>query len=190
MAILKFRVYLEEEDSIYRDISIHHTHHFTLLHNTILTSYEFDNKHQATFYRSNDNWQRGKEITLEKYEKEYAAEPLLMNETTIGSQIFNTTQKFIYQYDFNKSWIFLVELINVAKEEVNIANYPLINRKEGLPPSQYGTKGLTGTNKLTEVEEKYDLSKLIEGFNTKDDDGNEIISEEDLNDLPEVEGEV
>ncbi len=185
MAILKFRVYLQEEDSIYRDISIHHTQNFMQLHSTILTSFEFDNKHQATFYRSNDTWQRGKEITFEKYEKEYVAEPLLMADTAISTQIFSTTQKFVYHYDFTKNWIFLIELISVSKEESKIENYPLVNRKEGLPPSQYGTKGLTGTNKLTDVEEKYDLNTLMEGFNTKDDDGNEILGDDDLTGLTE-----
>jgi Plasmid pRiA4b ORF-3-like protein len=189
MAILKFRVYLQEEDSIYRDISLHHTQKFSQLHSTILLAFEFDNKHQATFYRSNDNWQRGKEITFEKYDKEYVAEPLLMTETAVSTQIFSTTQKFVYQYDFTKNWIFLVELIEVSKEEVNINNYPVVNRKEGLPPSQYGTKGLTGTNKLTDVEEKYDLNTVMEGFNTKDDDGNELLGEED-GDIAESSDEI
>jgi Plasmid pRiA4b ORF-3-like protein len=172
MALLKFRIYFEEDDSIYRDIAIHHKQDFTAFHTSILTAFEFDNKHQATFYRSNDTWQRGKEITLDKYDKEYVAEPLLMKDTAIGTQIFTTTQKFIYQYDFAKNWIFLIELISVSKEEVNPANYPLVVRKEGLPPSQYGTKGLMGTNKITEVEEKYDLNALLEGgFGTEGEEG-------------------
>jgi hypothetical protein len=177
MAILKFRVYFEEDDSIYRDISVHHKQSFVLLHNIILTAFEFDNKHQATFYRSNDNWQRGKEITFEKYDKEYVVEPLLMNDTAIGTQLFSTTQRFIYQYDFTKNWIFLLELISVSKEETNPDNFPIVIRKEGIPPSQYGTKGLTGTNKLTEVEEKYDLSALVDGFSAKDDEGADIAEE-------------
>src|SRR3954471_3359061 len=117
MAILKFRAYLEEDDSVYRDIVIKHTQTFKDLHFAILKSYEFDNKHQATFYRSNDNWQRGREISFEKYDKEYRAEPLLMDATTIGSEIKDTNQKFVYVYDFAKLWTFLVELINVTKEE-------------------------------------------------------------------------
>ena len=70
MAILKFRIYLEEDDSVYRDVAIRHTQSFFELHEAILRAYEFDNKHKATFYRSNDHWLRGKEISLEKYEKE------------------------------------------------------------------------------------------------------------------------
>src|SRR3982751_4549163 len=83
MAVLKFRIYFEEDDSIYRDVAIKHTQTFLQLHQVILKSYEFDSKHQATFYRSNDNWQRGREITFEKYDRNYKVSPLLMNETTI-----------------------------------------------------------------------------------------------------------
>jgi hypothetical protein len=163
MAILKFRVYFEEDDSIYRDVAIRHTQSFTNLHSAILKAYEFDSKHQATFYRSNDNWQRGREITLEKYDRKYQVPPLLMDETTIGSEIRDPNQKFIYVYDFTKNWSFLVELINVSKEESSKLEYPAVIRKEGIGPSQYGVKGLVG-DKLTEVEEKYDLGRGAEGF--------------------------
>ena len=157
MAILRFRIYWEDDDSIYRDIVIKHSHSFSDLHHEILRCFEFDNKHKATFFRSNDKWQRGKEITLEKYDKKYVAEPLIMSETTIGSEIKDTNQKFIYVYDFNKNWTFLVELINVNKEENIKLSYPACARSEGIGPSQYGTKGLI-SEKLAEIEEKYDLN--------------------------------
>jgi len=160
---LKFRIYLEEDDSVYRDVVIRHTQSFYDLHETILKAFEFDNKHQATFYRSNDNWQRGREITLDKYERPYKAPPLLMKDTTIGSEIKDPNQKFIYVYDFTKNWAFLVELINVSKEENPKITYPSMIRKEGIGPSQYGTKSLLG-ERFTDVEEKYDLTKGAEGF--------------------------
>jgi hypothetical protein len=163
MAILRFRIYLEEDESVYRDVSIRHTQSFLDLHEAILRAYEFDNKHKATFYRSNDHWQRGREISLEQYDKEYKAPPLLMNDTTIGSEIRNPNQKFIYQYDFNKNWTFLVELINVSKEENPKISYPSTMRTEGIAPSQYGTKGLLG-EKFADVEEKYDLTQGADGF--------------------------
>ncbi len=157
MAILRFRIYWEDDDSIYRDIGIKHSQNFFDLHEAILRCYEFDSKHKATFFRSNDKWQRGKELTLEKYDKTYSAPPLLMNETLIGSEIRDTNQKFIYVYDFNKNWTFMVELINVNKEESSKISYPSCLRSEGIAPSQYGTKGLI-SEKLAEIEEKYDLN--------------------------------
>ncbi|RZK44632.1 MAG: hypothetical protein EOO94_05015, partial [Pedobacter sp.] len=106
MAILKFRVYFEEDDSIYRDIAIKHTQNFLQLHQAILKSYEFDSKHAATFARSNDSWLRGREISLEKYDRVYKAPPLIMEETTIGSEIKDPNQRFTYHYDFARNWHF------------------------------------------------------------------------------------
>lgn len=180
MAILRFRVYWEEDDSTYRDIAIRHTQSFLALHSAILKSYEFDSKHKATFYRSNDNWQRGREISLEKYDKLYKVEPLLMEATAIGAEIKDPNQKFIYTYDFNKNWVFLVELINVDKEENKKLDYPCCVRTEGIAPSQYGTKGLVDS-RLAEVEEKYDLQPdaMREGFGHEGDEEDSTGDEEE-----------
>ncbi len=166
MAILKFRIYLEEDDAVYRDIVIRHTQNFDELHFAILKSYEFDSKHKATFYRSNDHWQRGREISFERYDKPYVVEPLIMSEVGIGTEIKDTNQKFIYEYDFEKHWLFLVELINVSKEESSKTVYPSTSRTEGIGPQQYGTKSLLG-DKFADIEEKYDLAEAAEGFGTE-----------------------
>lgn len=163
MAILKFRVYLEEDESIYRDILIKHTHTFFDLFTTIMSSWDFDTKHQATFYRSNDKWQRGREITLEAYDKNYQAPPLLMKDTKLASEITHTNQRFIFVYDFAKNWTFLVELIKVVKDENPRLTYPSVSRKEGIGPQQYGTRGMLGP-RFADVEEKYDLQEGAEGF--------------------------
>lgn len=170
MAILRFRVYFEEDDSIYRDIAIRHTQSFQDLHVTILKSFEFDSKHQSTFFRSNDNWQRGREITMEKYPKAYKVDPLIMADTTIGSEIREPNQKFVYVYDFTRNWTFLVELINVSKEENPKLTYPYAVRAEGIAPSQYGTKSILG-DKFVDVEEKYDLTAAAEGFGEEGEEG-------------------
>lgn len=172
MAILKFRVYLEEDETIYRDIVIRHTQNFFDLHQAILKSYEFDSKHQATFYRSNDNWLRGREISLEKYDKAYSAEPLIMADVTIGSEIKDPNQKFIYIYDFAKNFTFLVELINLSKEENPKITYPSCVRVEGIGPSQYGTKGMLG-DKFADIEEKYDLTEAADGFGEEGEESGE-----------------
>ena len=181
MAILRLRVYWEEDESIYRDVVIKHAQNFSDLHYCILKGYEFDSKHKATFYRSNDSWLRGREISLEKYDdKIYKVDPLLMTEVTMGSEIKDPNQKFIYVYDFNKLWTFMVELIQVDKEENKKISYPACIRSEGIAPSQYGTKGLVDS-RLAEVEEKYDLNAaaMLEGFSEEDEDGNANENDED-----------
>lgn len=174
MAILKFRVYWEEDDAIYRDILVKHTQSFFELHTIILKAFEFDQIHAATFFRSNDIWKRGREISKEIYDKEYVAAPLLMNETAIGAEIIDTNQHFIYVYDFAKTWTFLIQLIQVIKNadaDMNL-EYPVVSRVEGVGPMQYGTKGLLGKN-FADIEEKYDLSEATDGFGEEgEEDGN------------------
>lgn len=178
MAILKFRAYWEDDESTYRDVAIKHTQTFYDLHIAILKSFEFDSKHKATFYRSNDSWQRGREISLEKYDKDYKADPLIMSEVAIGTEIKDPNQKFIYEYDFNKNWHFMVELINVDKEESAKVTYPTCVRTEGIAPSQYGTKGLVDS-RLAEMEDKYDLQPeaLKDGFGEEGEEGEQAETE-------------
>lgn len=177
MAELKFRIYLEEDDAVYRDVIVLHTQNFEDLNDIILKSYEFDSKHQSTFFRSNDHWQEGREISKEKYDKTYRAEPLIMKETVIGSEIRDTNQKFLFLYDFAKNWRFLIELIKVTKEISSKITYPAVVRTEGIGPQQYGTKSLLG-DRFIDIEEKYDLTQT-DGFG---EEGEEGESETEVND--------
>jgi len=179
MAILKFRVYWEEEDAIYRDVLVKHTQLFSDFHQIILKSFEFDQKHDATFFRSNEKWQRGREISKEVYDKAYQVAPLLMGETVIGTEIMDTNQHFIYVYDFAKNWTFLVELIQVIKnaDADMTVDYPLVARVEGVGPMQYGSKGLLG-EKFADIEEKYDLSEADDGFGEEGEEDAEASDEE------------
>ena len=186
MAFLKFRVYWEEDDAIYRDVVVKHTQNFTELNNIILKAFDFDQKHDATFFRSNDIWKRGREISKAVYEKEYVAPPLLMEETTIGSEIIDTNQHFIYLYDFVKSWTFLIELIQVIKNaDADMSlEYPIVSRIEGVGPMQYSTKGLLGKT-FADIEEKYDLSEAKEGFGEEGEDAEDGDKDEEDDDSAE-----
>ena len=183
MAVLKFRVYWEEDDAIYRDVLVKHTQNFQDLHTIILKAFEFDQKHDATFYRSNDTWQRGREISKEVYDRTYKVAPLLMAETVIGTEIIDTNQHFIYEYDFVKSWSFLIQLIQVIKnsDADMTLEYPLVSRIEGVGPMQYGTKGLLG-EKFADIEEKYDLNEGADGFGEEGEDAHASDDSDDAED--------
>lgn len=184
MAVLKFRVYIEDDSGIYRDIVIKSSQVFLELHNSILQSYGFDSKHQATFYRSNEHWQRGRQISLEKYERDYRVDPLIMADTAIGTEIKDTNQHFIYEYDFDKSWIFQIELIGINKDADPRKQYPYISRTEGVGPQQYGNKNIL-SDQFIDIEEKYDLDKNADGFERE---GGEADADQDI--LPDETDEL
>ncbi len=172
MAILRFRIYWEEDDLTYRDIEIQGTQTFLEFHKAIILAYEFDGKHEASFYESNDKWQYGRELNSEVLVNKKDAPALSMTRTPVAALVSIPGQKFVYVYDPLKKWTFMIELITVSREDTYKRTYPFILRKEGIAPAQYGIKGVN-PNKLMEIEEKYDLGaeEMAEGFGTDGDEG-------------------
>lgn len=176
MTILRFRVFWEDDDQTYRDIEIAGNQTFLDFHKTILQAYEFDGKHPASFYESNDKWQRGRELNSEVLVNKKDAPALSMLKTPVSALVSLPDQKFVYVYDPVKKWTFMAELIGVSKEETARRTYPFILRKEGVAPAQYGIKGVN-PDKIMEIEEKYDLGveEMAEGFG---DEGEESGSDD------------
>lgn len=179
MPLLRFRVYWEEDDQVYRDIEIRPSQTFLEFHKAINAAYEFDGKHQASFFESNDRWQRGRELNSEVLVNKKDAPALSMMRTPVSALVAKPDQRFVYTYDPAKHWTFLVELIGVSRDEDSRRTYPFILRKEGMSPVQYGIKG-AGKDKLMEVEEKYDLGadEMAEGFGNEGEEGTEAPSED------------
>ncbi len=168
MTILRFRVYWEDDDQVYRDIEIQGSQTFMDLHQAILKAYEFDGKHTASFYESDDKWNYGRELNSEVLLNKKDAPALSMVKTPVSALVNLPDKKFMYVYDPAKKWTFQVELIGVSKEEVYKRVYPFVLRKEGIAPAQYGIKGVNA-DKLMEIEEKYDLGaeEMAEGFGSE-----------------------
>lgn len=167
MSLLKFRVYWEDDDLIYRDIEILSGQTFLDLHYAIIKAYEFDGKHTALFYESNDKWQRARALSSEVMVNKKDAPALSMAKTPVSALVSVPDQKFVYVYDPARNWTFLVELIGVSRDEDMRKVYPLCSRKEGMAPGQYKLGG--GKDLLMEIEEKYDLGadEMAEGFSSE-----------------------
>ncbi len=180
MAILRFRIYWEEDDLTYRDIEIQGSQTFWEFHKSIIQAYEFDGKHTASFYESDDKWKYGRELNSEVLVNKKDAPALSMVKTPVSALVSLPGQKFIYTYDPARKWTFLIELTSVSKEETYKRVYPFVLRKEGVAPAQYGIKGVN-PNKLMEIEEKYDLGaeEMAEGFGSLSDSGVEESSSEE-----------
>src|SRR5665213_423330 len=135
MAVYKFRVTFEEYDDVQRDIEIRSTQTFEDLHNCIQEAIKFDNKQDASFYMSDDNWMKGQEITLNKDSKKDIP---LMKKSRLCDFIIDPHQKIYYVYDFEKNWTFFVELIKIIVNEDAKVVYPRCIKATLEPPKQYG----------------------------------------------------
>jgi hypothetical protein len=119
---LKFRVLLDSEknEEIFRDILVSDTDNFESFFQAIVKSFNFSGKEMASFYVSNDSWDKGHEISLldMSYGDDSVDSPsAVMKQVVIKDFISEPDQKFILVYDFIKMWIFLVELIGYERNE-------------------------------------------------------------------------
>lgn len=121
MAGLKFRVLLdtEKDEEIFRDILISDTDNFESFYKAIISSFRFQGLEMASFYVSNDSWDKGHEINLMDMtygDDDMDAIPNIMKDAIMKDFLEEPDQKFILVYDFMRMWIFLIELIGYDKE--------------------------------------------------------------------------
>jgi hypothetical protein len=144
MAVYRFRVSIEDNDDVYRDIDIKSGQSFEELHNTIQEAFKFDKKHAASFFVSDDYWRKGLEITLRKEDLQLTPEEIkqnvdpkkLMADTKIAKHIDDPHQRFVYVFDENVQWTFLLEMMKIINEDPK-SKYPLIFKSVGTAPKQY-----------------------------------------------------
>lgn len=167
MSIYKFRVLLESnsEEPIFRDIEIKSTQNFDDLHEIIVAAYGFDNTQMASFYISDEQWNKGQEIALFDMNIEGDKNKILvMEDTLINTQINCVGAHLLYCYDFLNMQNFFIELIDLKVKEDKEAFYPRVVYSQGEAP-----KNEPNTDGMTEEEMANALLKDA-GF---DEDGSE-----------------
>jgi len=172
MAGLKFRVLLDSSSSteVFRDITIDENSSFETLYSCILKAYEFNGDQMASFYISNDNWDKGQEITL--MDMTFGEEPdptPIMSSTTIKTYIEEIDQKIILVHDFLRLWIFLLELIGV--DEV-APTKPQITLSVGTAPKEDSKKAEDNddlfTGDLEDEEDEFGFDDFDDDFSDED----------------------
>lgn len=182
MAGLKFRVLLdtEKDEEIFRDILISDTDNFESFYKAIINAFRFQGQEMASFYVSNDAWDKGHEINL--MDMSYGDEdvdglPAVMKDAIIKDFLEEPDQKFILVYDFMRMWIFLIELIGYEKEGPETPNVLLAM---GMAPPE-DSKPAENENMFAGEFEEEEEDEF--GFNDFDDD----ISDEDYSSFDDYE---
>ena len=112
--VYRFRVILDADEDVFRDIEMLQESTLEDLHNTIVQSFGFDGTEMASFYISDEKWNQGEEIhQFDMSGNDTSIK--LMNETSLDSILSEKQTKLIYVYDFLKMWTFFVELGQIAE---------------------------------------------------------------------------
>jgi len=137
MSIYRFRVNLQHEDEdIFRDVDIKLTDTLLELHYGIQEAFEFDNTQMASFYLSNDDWEKGAELTLFDMNEPGAEDIQMMHEAVLTQALGGVGDKLVYVFDFMNLWTFHVELIQDLEASEKVS-YPAVVNFVGTAPNQY-----------------------------------------------------
>lgn len=144
MAVYKFKLFIEDNEDVYREIEILSGQTFEDFHSIIQDAYKFDKKHAASFFVSDDYWRKDQEITLLKEDLELEEDEIrkgvspkkLMSTTKIAKYIDNPRQRFLYVFDPAVKWTFCIELMKILPDNPK-GNFPAITKSIGNPPKQY-----------------------------------------------------
>ena len=134
---LRLRVLVDTEgdDNVFRDIEMPANASFEEFHLAIQDQFDFDNSQMASFYESDDEWERGEEIMLMDMSMNDKQEVRLMRDTLIGEVLNSAEDKMLYIFDFLVMWTFFVEVVSVGKFSEDV-EYPNILLSVGDSPDQ------------------------------------------------------
>lgn len=204
MAVYKFKIVIEDNDDIYREIEILSGQTFEDFHYAIQEAFKFDKKHTASFFTSDDYWRKEQEITLHKENLELDEDEIrkgvppkkLMSATKIAKYIESPRQRFVYVFDPVAKWTFCIELMKILPDNPK-GNYPTCVKSIGNAPKQYKSTtapkiealdplaALLGGGALHNEPDANDESEIYKAIKN-DTNG---IDEGDLNHLEGEEGE-
>jgi len=171
---LKFRILLDSDakTEVFRDIVLSASDNFETFYQTIIQAFGLKGDQMASFYVSNDSWDKGHEINLMdmSYDDDDLDQPAnVMSKAVLKDFIQAPDQKFILIYDFLAMQLFLIELIEALPEApqqpaivLSIGDTPA-SLHQDLPSEEVF---MAGGGALVEAED-FDEDDL--GFNDYDD---------------------
>ena len=137
MKIFTFRAISQEEDDFILEIQIRSDQTFYDLHKSFQKELNYDKSQMASFYLTNDKWEKEKEINLfDMFDDNHNGNELLkMSDTLLGDLLKKEKSKLLYVHDFFYERALFIELIKITDHVVNTFS-PERLRLEGTIPKQ------------------------------------------------------
>ncbi len=151
MAIYKLRVFLEDDENIYRDIEVKQNQSFSLLQPVINEAFGQKKNKDAIFYKSDESWKKVKKIS----------DPVT---TSIVDIVEHPHQKMIYEIPHSFFGDFYIELIDIKPNGKPKTKYPHCIKSSGLLPGQisedseeFNAEIIIDENEVEDEFEDYDI---------------------------------
>lgn len=133
--IYRFRIVSDEVDDFKREIEIDADSTFIKLRDAIDRAVGFDPVPMCSFFICEDDWEKGREITLEDMGADSSYDTYLMKDTVISDFVEDEGQRLIYVFDYLTDRSFFIELKETRPGEY--LEEPECVAKRGKAPAQH-----------------------------------------------------
>ncbi len=164
--IITFRFISDEEEDFICDVNINHDQTFEELHIAIQKALNYDSNQLASFFKSNENWEKHEEVTLIDMGGDNDVK--IMTETKIEELFTEKNERLLYVFDFFAERLFFGSISRTIDHESPI-KLPSISKLDGVIPIQI-------------QEDNTDDISLIDDLYSEDFDEPEFI-DENIDDL-------
>jgi len=178
MEIIKLRIVLDAKEEVFRDLEMSNEGSLEDLHESILASFGLSNDQMASFYISDDQWNKGDEYVL----LDMGEGASLMKAASL-LEFTELGDRMLYVYDFMDLRIFYVEVIGHPDTRED-REYPFLVMALGNLPVKNDPFSYEGLIEGIE-EEEGDSDDRFEDNDEGDDWESEDDSFEDLDDHEE-----
>ena len=138
MRVMKFRTLLDTEDDVFRDIEIPEDATLKDLHEQVQHAFGLTGQEMASFYRSDDEWNKGEEFPLidmgDEEESQRTMDDIPL-QALVAGEGDDEELKLLYVYNFLNMWVFCLDMVKRFDAEQD-QDYPRVAMAIGEPPKE------------------------------------------------------
>ena len=144
----------DENQDFLRDVITSGTDTFLDFHQCIQENLNYDPSQLASFFITNENWEKQKEITLIDMVEDTAFDTETMDRAVIGETVSEVNDRMIYVFDFFSERAFFIELIEKSDQKTG-KKTPFVAHAQGQAPEQL-TMDMLGDTEETGMDQEFD----------------------------------
>ena len=133
--IYKFRMISGAEKVFLREYEIPSSYTFFSFHKFIQDDLGFDSDQLASFFITDENWNKGLELTLIDMENDAGLAAIPMESVKLSDLLKKKKDRCLYVFDIFTDRCFFIELAEIA-EPAEDKDYPYCKVSVGAPPEQ------------------------------------------------------
>jgi hypothetical protein len=150
---LDIRIVADTQQDIFADLRIHKENNFLTIHDFLVENFHLDKLEMSSFFYSNDDWDKGEEITLMNMNIGDDQTIKFMESITINEVFQEKKFKFLYVNDFLNMNIFYLEILKESDLEDNESLKLLHKLGEYEAKKSEVILNTEEENKLSEIED-------------------------------------